>query len=166
MVAKMQENICSLFSHTSLAWDIRYKEGDTSPDELFVTQDLQEASMNDQKEWTLDTYEIEAAEGISQIQDPLWRRVCVDVLRILGPVAFKNLWKIKLCHVSAEGRKAYFISPTMDIAETIENYNFVIIEALKKFYPSLLFLETKVIETIGQNKKNLRTKVSFQQHVS
>lgn len=162
----MQENVCSLFSHTPLAWDIRYNEEYTSPDELFVTQDLQETSMNELKEWTLDRCEVEATEGISQIQDPLWRRVCIDVLRILGPAAFKNLWKIKLCHVSPEGKKAYLVSPTLDLAETIENYNFVVIEALKKFYPALLFLETKVIENLGQNKKNLRTKVSFQQHVS
>ena len=40
----MQENVCSLFSHTPLAWDIRYNEEYTSPDELFVTQDLQETS--------------------------------------------------------------------------------------------------------------------------
>ena len=162
----MQENICSLFSRPSLAWDIRHNKKYTSPDELFITQDLQETSMNELKEWTLNTCEVEATEGISQIQDPLWRRVCIDVLRILGPAAFKNLWKIKLSHISTEGKKAYLISPTIDIAETIENYNFVIIEALKKFYPALLFLETKVIENLGQNKKKLRKKINFQQHVS
>ena len=95
-------------------------------------------------EWVLHKYEVEAEEGISQIQDPLWRRVCIDVLRVLGPIAFKDLWKINLTSISPERRKAYLACPTQAIAETIENYHFVIIDALKKFYPSLLSIETEI----------------------
>ncbi|MBS0271434.1 MAG: hypothetical protein JSR85_02160 [Proteobacteria bacterium] len=85
----------------------------------------------------------EAEFGIARIKDPLWRRVCVDLLKILGPAAFKDLWKIKLIQVSSEGRKACLTCPTESLAETIEKYHFVIIDVLKKYYPFLFSIETE-----------------------
>lgn len=86
----------------------------------------------------------EAQKGISQIKDPLWHRVCADVLKVLGPVAFKDLWKTQFIRISPEGKRAFLSCPNQSIATTLEEYHFVIIGALKKFYPSLSSIETEI----------------------
>jgi len=85
-------------------------------------------------------------KGIIQIKDPLWRRVCENILKVLGPDAFADLWKTKLVRISKEGKIAYFVCPTQTIAETIEKYHFVVIGALKEFYPFLTSIETEIKE--------------------
>lgn len=129
----------------SLDWLLASGQIEKLTDEQF---DDTEATSNDVSllEKNINQYAQEAEEGIAQIQDPLWRRVCVDILNILGPVAFKDLWRIKLTTVSPQGKRAYFECPNQDIAATIEHYHFVIIDALKKFYPFLSSIEAEVSE--------------------
>lgn len=113
-------------------------------------------------EQTLDKYRIEAEEGISRIQDPLWHRVCVDILQVLGPIAFKDLWKSKLITVSPKGRRVYLACPNQAMVETIEKYHFVIIAALKKFYPFLSSIEME----INEDKTEKTTEASSKSSVS
>ncbi len=117
-------------------------------------------------EWILHKYKTEAEEGISQISDPLWKRVCIDVLRVLGPVAFKDMWKINLISISPERKKAYLACPTRAIAEVTEIYHFVIIDALKKFYPSLFSLEIELSGKEINGVKELRAGISVYGHFS
>ncbi|HUX80534.1 MAG TPA: hypothetical protein VMW10_12445 [Alphaproteobacteria bacterium] len=112
------------------------------------------------------TTEAEAEAGIAQIQDPLWRRVCLDVLRTLGPVAFKNLWKTNLMSVSPRERRACITCPTKDIAKTVENYHFVIMGALKKFYPFLFSIETEISDTTRIDKTLPKASVSPYRHLT
>jgi hypothetical protein len=114
----------------------------------------------------LHKYKTEAEVGISQIQDPLWRRVCLDVLRVLGPVAFKDLWKINLMRISPKERKAYLACPTPGIAETVKNYHFVIVGALKKFYPFLFSIETEISENRRTAMKGSKDSVNLYQHLT
>lgn len=134
-------------SKTSLDWhsSIRFKKcsNERFKHERFI---LNKSPLS---EVALHNFKTEAETGISQIQDPLWRRVCSDVLRTLGPVAFKNLWKTNLVSVSPRERRACITCPSQDIAEAVENYHFVIMGALKKFYPFLFSIETK----IGENER-------------
>jgi hypothetical protein len=85
-------------------------------------------------------------KGMSEIQDPLWRRICGSILSILGPTAFADLWKTKLIRISPEGKVAYLSCPNQEVAETIENYHFVVMGALKEFYPYLSSIETEIKE--------------------
>lgn len=134
MVTKMQTEMYN--SSPSFSSNVNYKESLNSDIEFkeFFHMPIENHSMS--------THEAET--GITHIKDPLWRRVCIDLLKILGPNAFKDLWKIKLMQVSSEGRKACLACPTEALAETIEKYHFVIIDALKKFYPFLFSIETEI----------------------
>lgn len=100
----------------------------------------------DLSEKTIAEYQAEAELKIPQIQDPLWQKACKDILGILGPLAFKDFWKIKLISVSAEGKKVYFSCPNEPLALTLQLYHFVIIGALKKFYPFLSSIEVETNE--------------------
>jgi len=97
-------------------------------------------------EKTIAEYQAEAELKISQIQDPLWQKACKDILGVLGPLAFKDFWKTKLISVSVEGKRAYLSCPNEPLALTLQLYHFVIIGALKKFYPFLSSIEVEINE--------------------
>lgn len=149
----MQKNVCNRASYSSFIRDNGYPQWNSSLDWLLATANLQKLNeskfekgevLTHETEQKVYEYKVEADKGISQIQDPLWQRVCIDILKVLGPIAFKDLWKTNFLSISPEGRRAHLTCPTHDIAETIEKYHFVVIEALKKFYPSLFSIETEV----------------------
>jgi len=156
----MWKNVCNQISYSSFLEEKNHKEWISSLDWLLVSEGIVkfpigpfENHMSISKDTIpsdrpFDKYKAEAEEGISQIQDPLWRRVCLDALQILGPVAFNDLWKSKLITVSPKGKIAYLTCPNQSIVEKIEQYHFVIIAALKKFYPYLSSLEIELREDI------------------
>ncbi len=172
MVAKMQKNVFNQVSCSSFLRDRQYREWNASLDRFLPSQMFQECSnrrFKDEKvlstacslsEETLCEYQTAAETGVSQIQDPLWRRVCIDVLRMLGPVAFNDLWKTNLISISPKEKRAYLNCPTQDIAATVENYHFVIMDALKKFYPFLFSIETEINEKESPHRKGKGSKVS------
>ncbi len=120
-------------------------------------------------EKTIAEYQAEAELKVSQIQDPLWQKACKDILGILGPLAFKDFWKTKLISISVEGKRAYFSCPNEPLALTLQLYHFVIIGALKKFYPFLSSIEVEVSEDkeryIPANKSS-KISVSLNQQVN
>lgn len=140
MVIKMRTDICNS-SPSSIPINIGYKEHDSF---LNTRESSPECDNFFHTSMTLQNYTQEAEAGIAQIKDPLWRRVCVDLLKILGPVAFKDLWQIKLMQFSSKERRAFLVCPNKILAETIEKYHFVILDALKKFYPALFSVETEI----------------------
>jgi hypothetical protein len=140
MVKKMLKNACDQFFPSSFKRNRGWNVSLTWP-----SKDLIEDDGILSKDKYLEC-EADAELKVSQIQDPLWQRVCDDLLKMLGPLAFKDLWKIKLINVSPEGKKAYFSSPNETLALTLQQYHFVIIGALKKFYPFLSSLEVEISE--------------------
>ncbi len=148
MVAKMYTDFFNQASYDSLIRESGHPHWGASLDWLSASANLKK--LNDHiktetySEFALQHYKLQAHKGISQIKDPLWKRVCEDLLKMLGPVAFKDFWKISLIDISREGRKAHFACPSEILAESIQKYHFVIIEALKKYYPSLFAIETRV----------------------
>lgn len=104
---------------------------------LYLSDSLPEA--------LLDSYEFEAHHDISQIEDPLWQKVCLELLSILGPIAFGDLWKINLTSVSSDGKKVYLSCTSETTAKRVETYHFVIIDVLRKFYPALTLIESEIL---------------------
>ncbi|OJW51064.1 MAG: hypothetical protein BGO67_12085 [Alphaproteobacteria bacterium 41-28] len=174
----MWKNVCNQISCSSFSRDKMYRGWNSSIDWPLSSLTIKKCSdrrFKDERilsnefplsEGALHRYTIEAETGISQIQDPLWRRVCLDVLRVLGPVAFKDLWKTNLMSISPRERRAYLACPTQGIADTVENYHFVIMGALKKFYPFLFSLETEISENEGTNMKRSKASVSLYRHLT
>lgn len=112
----------------------------------------------------LHEYKAQAEEGLLKIQDPLWYRICVDIFQTLGPIAFKDLWKTKLVGISSEGKRAFLSCPNEHIAMALDQYHFVIIGALKKFYPSVSVVETEISDP--ERKYKLPYKASMFQSMS
>lgn len=165
----MWKNVCNRSSVPSVVSEKGQETWYTSLDWLFASGKVQSDHQNTPQEKNsllsapLPDDAREAEEGISQVQDPLWQKVCIDILRTLGPLAFKNLWKANLIYVSHETKKAYFICPTRDIAASLQRYHFVIIGVLKKFYPFLMSLNIEVKEEgqplhigVTQNQNKIR----------
>ncbi len=148
MVARMQKDLYNSASYSSLSREYGYSQWSSSLDWLLATANLDEInrdpSNSELSHQKVHQYKVLADLGISQIQDPLWKRVCIDILNILGPVAFKDFWKINFLSVSLHGKKAHLACPSQSVAESIQKYHFVIVEALKKYYPSLFSIETQV----------------------
>ena len=154
----MRKNVCNKVSGSSFLRDRKYKERNASLDWLLASGDIkkfpalqggEELFLSEGiplSKGVLQEYKTEAEEGIARIEDPLWRKICLDILEILGPVAFKNLWKVKLVSVSSERRKAYLACPNRSVAASIEQYQFVVIGALKKFYPFLTSINIEISE--------------------
>ena len=174
----MQKNICNQVSCSSFLRDKAYREWNAPLNWPLASLKFKKCSnerFKDERilsnkfplsERALHRYKTEAEAGISQIQDPLWRRVCLDILRILGPVAFKDLWKTNLMSISPKERRAYLACPTRSIAETVENYHFVIMGALKKFYPFLFSIETEISENKSMDMKGPKVSVSLYRHLT
>lgn len=93
----------------------------------------------------LESHESDANSGISQIKDPLWKKICLELLSILGPIAFGDLWKINLISVSSDGKKVYLSCASERTAKRVETYHFVIIDVLRKFYPALTLIESEIL---------------------
>lgn len=93
----------------------------------------------------LNSYAADAHYNISQIEDPLWQKICLELLSILGPIVFGDLWKINLTSVSSDGKKVYLSCPSETIAKRVETYHFVIIDVLRKFYPALTLIESEIL---------------------
>ena len=93
----------------------------------------------------LNSYEDDAHYNISQIEDPLWQKICLELLNILGPIAFGDLWEINLTSVSSDGKKVYLSCPSETTARRVETYHFVIIDVLRKFYPALTLIESEIL---------------------
>ncbi len=121
----------------SRAIDEQLTDFNQSPPTLFLSESLPKA--------LLDFYESDAHCGISQIEDPLWQKICLELLSILGPIAFGDLWRINLISVSSDGKKVYLSCTSEITAKRVETYHFVIIDVLRKFYPALALIESKIL---------------------
>ncbi|MBX9620795.1 MAG: hypothetical protein K2X28_02005 [Alphaproteobacteria bacterium] len=126
-----QEHIGSITINDQLTYT------DLSVPTLYLSESLPEA--------LLDSYESDAHCSISQIEDPLWQKICLELLNILGPIAFGDLWKINLTSVSSDGKKVYLSCASEITAKRVETYHFVIIDVLRKFYPALTLIESEIL---------------------
>ena len=102
-----------------------------------------------------------AAHCISQIADPLWKNICMDLLNMMGPASVLKIWKSKLG--DSEDKTLDLNCETEDIAAFIQQYDFVILGSLRRHFPALKQLKVKVIsalshqqeKTYGESLKNL-----------
>jgi hypothetical protein len=114
---------------------------------LYLSESLPEA--------LLDSYESDAHYNVSQIKDPLWQKICLELLSILGPIAFGDLWKINLTSVSSDGKKVYLSCTSEVTAKRVETYHFVIIDVLRKFYPALTLIESEILPKEREQSKSI-----------
>lgn len=78
---------------------------------------------------------------LSTIEDPLWKHICQDVLEMMGPVSTLIIWKSKLGQFSHHDEILPIICENEETAFFIQQYDFVIIASIQKYFPALKKLE-------------------------
>jgi hypothetical protein len=86
---------------------------------------------------------------ISCIDDPLWRDICTDLLSMMGAASVLKIWQSKLGEFSQE-KYIDIDCKTKEAAAFVQQYDFVILGSLQRYFPGLAQLRIKVISTLRQ----------------
>ena len=81
---------------------------------------------------------------LSRIQDPLWKSVCTEMLDIIGSSSVDKLWNSKLGTYYDIDKTMEFCCPTVEVAQFIDRYSFLILGSLQCYFPNLKYLRIKV----------------------
>ena len=80
-------------------------------------------------------------ECLSLISDPLWQNVCEDLLKIMGPASVLKIWKSQLGEFLLGEKTLDFTCETAEAAAFVQQYDFVILGSLQRYFPSLKSLK-------------------------
>lgn len=89
-----------------------------------------------------------ATRCIVCIEDPLWKKVCSDVLNMMGPLSVLKIWKSKLGETPSQNKEFDIVCETEEIANFVQQYDFVIITSLQRYFPALKQLRVYAISGI------------------
>ncbi|MBA3813515.1 MAG: hypothetical protein H0X26_03350 [Alphaproteobacteria bacterium] len=78
-----------------------------------------------------------ATNSISQIVDPLWQDICADLLHLMGPASVLKVWKSKLGELSCQDNGLDITCTTEETAAFVQQYDFVILGSLQRYFPAL-----------------------------
>jgi hypothetical protein len=90
---------------------------------------------------------IKAANCLSSIEDPLWKRVCRDVIRAMGAASFLKIWDSILGEFYPQDQSIEIHCQSEETAQFIQQYDFVILGSLQPYFPSLKHLRIKTISS-------------------
>lgn len=80
---------------------------------------------------------IQAEKQTSLIEDPLWKQVCTDLVKMLGSFPTARIEDCKLEDLSGQDKVANICCSSEDTAQFLEEYVFVILESLRQYFPAL-----------------------------
>lgn len=87
---------------------------------------------------------------LSPISDPLWKRVCSEVVLIMGPVAMQ-IFQVEFGLPQEKSMDLY--CHTKELAHLIRIYNFIIVVSLQRYFPYF-----KAPDVHAKNSRKRRTK--------
>lgn len=93
---------------------------------------------------SLEDSHLQAKSCLSRIQDPLWKSVCTEMLDIMGPSSVHKIWNIKLGPYCAGSKIMEFYCPTLEAGQFTNQYSFLILGSLQRYFPTLKHLRVKV----------------------
>lgn len=77
---------------------------------------------------------------LSLISDPLWKRVCLEVVRMMGPIAVQ-IFQVEVGLPQEKSMNLY--CHTEELASFVRTYSFVILASLQHYFPSLKTLNVQ-----------------------
>ena len=89
---------------------------------------------------------IKATNCLSTIEDPLWKLVCRDVINMMGPASFLKIWGSKLGEACFQNQSMDIHCQTKEVAQFIQQYDFVILESLHPYFPALKQLRIRTTQ--------------------
>jgi hypothetical protein len=93
----------------------------------------------------VDIYYAQARQSLSRIEDPLWKCVCGEVIKMMGPLAVLKIWDSQLGSFSTYSQDIEIYCKTEDAAQFVQQYAFVILEGLRGYFPTIKNLSVKMI---------------------
>jgi hypothetical protein len=90
-----------------------------------------------------------AKSRISRINDPLWKEICTDLLNMMGPASVLKVWRSKLGEFSSQDKGLDFICETEEASVFVQQYDFVILGSLQRYFPALKQLRVKTISVVS-----------------
>lgn len=99
--------------------------------------------LSDNKGSSVDRTQSEDTDPLALIEDPLWRHIYCDTLRTIGPVA-KQIWQVQLGPLSPIDRTIDLYCHTLEIAQILQQYNFIILDSLRQYFPSLKKIRVEI----------------------
>ncbi len=112
----------------------------SSRDELAATR----ASLpiaSPKKNVASDMIHSQARHSIDCITDPLWKWVCREIMRLMGPLSALTVLNGSLGAISPNEMSATLRCPTETMAQFVREYDFVILSTLKQYFPNLRELQ-------------------------
>jgi hypothetical protein len=111
-----------------------------SKQNVFPVFDQEESTKHDTL-WQDDNVKVK--DCISQIADPLWKDICMNLLSIMGPISVLKIWESKLGEFSSQDKHIDITCKTEESAAFAQQYNFVILGSLQRYFPALKQLRVK-----------------------
>lgn len=96
----------------------------------------------------LDEDCIKAANRFLSIEDPLWKRVCRDIISAMGATSFLKIWDSILGEFCPQDQSMEIHCQSEETAQFIQQYDFVLLGSLQPYFPSLKRLRIKTISTL------------------
>jgi hypothetical protein len=94
--------------------------------------------------FSLDEY-TKVKHCLSTIDDPLWKKVCQDVIRMMGLASFLEIWECRLGEVASQKKHIDIYCTTEKEAQFIKQYSFVFLGSLKTYFPALKEINARII---------------------
>ena len=87
-----------------------------------------------------------AENSFSSIKDPLWKHVLMEIQNLMPPLFVSKLSECQLGSFLPQGKQVDLYCPE-DTVNSIEQYDFVILACLQKFFPTLKHVRMRFIKS-------------------
>ncbi|MBY0500744.1 MAG: hypothetical protein K2P93_01920 [Alphaproteobacteria bacterium] len=88
--------------------------------------------------------ELQTNRPLSPIEDPLWKKICSEVEKLMGSSSIQEIWDSELGSFCSEDKSIELCCPTEEAAQFINQYSFLILGSLQRYFPAIRALKTKV----------------------
>lgn len=120
-------------------WLTDYKISDKYSNKEFRTQQ--------NKFLTTNNY-LKATECVARIADPLWKKVCNDLIYNMGPAYVFKIWDSALGEIAAQDKILHITCSNEKAVAFIQQYDFVILDSLQPYFPALRQVRAVVLTTL------------------
>lgn len=94
-----------------------------------------------------NTY-LKATACVARIMDPLWKKVCNDLIYNMGPAYIFKIWDSTLGEISSQDKLLHVTCRNKDAVDFIQQYDFVILDSLQPYFPALKQVRAEVVGTL------------------
>lgn len=89
------------------------------------------------KQVSFDGIQAQVRHYTSLIEDPLWKHVCIETVKMMGPFSLLKIWYGRLGTFSPQDKAIDFYCQTEETAQFVQQYAFVILGILQRYFPTL-----------------------------